>query len=608
MVKISDILEHGANEFPSSPCAVFPSLAEKDQAPPEVRQNVLTYKDAWQAWQDHHAFLQNILKDAFPLTKQQIETNVVIAYISSNSIDMMFSLLASSSNSFHIKLQTALLNFRWTPVEVAEALNSSCGATTILLYSNEFKGKAEQTRSLLQHKAYICEIPNISQNYIIRRDIPYQDCVPTKVKVQELSSKSVSLAVIDKISSRNSGSSDEDALVLFTSGTTSGSKGVRLSHRALLCQANAKLQSPCQFSNSTKLLVVLVPLFHIGGLSSALSVWMAGGSWIIPVTDDDANTGFDPQIVIQSMSMNYSLELRDKANTLVMVPAMLYILLKAIHDEKKKRNIDVIRFDFVKLILIGGQSASSELLEKLRTIFPCATLVQTFACTEAASSLTFYDVTKNKTDTDTSRCPSELQTNLIRDCIGTPPPHIQLALVSNTNKQNEIPTLIFKPFKVGLLATRGPHVMNGYWSRRHTSKQSPNDWFVTTDLAFRDDKGIYYFYGRSKDVIRTGGETVLATEVERVLMSNLERYLEECAVFPLPDSKFGQVVCVALVLRTTQKQKLTIEEIRGACRNLAGYKLPRKIFHVNNLPRNASGKILKYKLTKNFAPLIRSNL
>mmetsp|Transcript_2521 Transcript_2521/g.3704 ORF Transcript_2521/g.3704 Transcript_2521/m.3704 type:complete len:609 (-) Transcript_2521:1321-3147(-) len=608
MVIVSDILEHGAKRFPSSPCVVFSPLCVQGKAS-QYHKNavVLTYQGAWQACQDHYVMVQKLLKRTSLSTKHQNESSVVVAYISSNSIDMMLSLLASSSNAFHVKVEIALINIRWTPLEVADALKSSYG-TTILFYSNEFKEKAEQTRSLLQHDAYIVEIPDLCHNYTLNVDIPTSDDAAGKGKNQELSNKQCGVtARRHEAFSEKSDASDDDALILFTSGTTSGSKGVRLSHRSLWCQAYAKLQPPCHYSSSTKLLVVTTPMFHIGGLSSALAVWIAGGCWIIPSTFKNTRSGFNSQIVIQSMSP--SQELLKRTNTLVMVPAMLHILLQEIDKEQRKSNTEAIRFDSIQLILIGGQSASPLLLEKLRYIFPCALLVQTFACTEAASSLTFYDVTRSKNDAFGNDHYSKTQNSLIGDCIGMPPPHIELALVSNKSGHLNGPNFISKPFQVGLLATRGPHVMNGYWIRRQGLKDSPAvTWLVTTDLAFRDNKGLYYFCGRSKDVIRTGGETVLAMEVERILLKNLKISLKECAVFGLPDSKFGEVVCVALVLNSNKKKELTMKEIRLACRTLAGYKLPRKVFHIDDLPRNASGKILKYQLVKQFSSSMRSNL
>jgi fatty-acyl-CoA synthase len=121
----------------------------------------------------------------------------------------------------------------------------------------------------------------------------------------------------------------------------------------------------------------------------------------------------------------------------------------------------------------------------------------------------------------------------------------------------------------------------------------------TNDLGYWDDQGRLYFCGRVNDVIRTGGETVLATEVERVLAQHPD--IVECAVFALNDDKFGEAVCCALVSRAGLE--LTLVDVRGLCREkgLAGYKQPRRVFHVGELPKNSSGKILKFLLKERFA-------
>jgi fatty-acyl-CoA synthase len=145
--------------------------------------------------------------------------------------------------------------------------------------------------------------------------------------------------------------------------------------------------------------------------------------------------------------------------------------------------------------------------------------------------------------------------------------------------------------------------MTGYWSRRakhnNNTVLSKQDWMFTNDLGYWDDQGRLYFCGRVNDSIRTGGETVMALEVERVLVQHPE--VAECAVFSLSDEKFGEAVCCALVSR--QGLELALVDIRSWCRQcgLAGYKQPRRVFHVGELPKNSSGKILKFLLKERFA-------
>jgi fatty-acyl-CoA synthase len=308
---------------------------------------------------------------------------------------------------------------------------------------------------------------------------------------------------------------------------------------------------------------------------------LAGGTLVVP-----SSPGFDPISVLQSVTSKVTLK---SANTLVVVPAMLHSLLQHVPEHET--------YGSVKLILIGGQSASPDTLHHVARVFPNARLVQTFACTEAASSLTFLEV---KPEDTMQRLISDGPSG---DCVGVPPPHVELALVDEDHGRT-----ILSPYQLGLFATRGPHVMNGYWTRNGANKRrSTDEWYVTSDLGFYDENRKFYFSGRAKDVIRTGGETVIAPEVERTLQCH--PCIRECAVFALPDERFGETVCAAIVCHA---KPLALSDVRSfsSKRGLAGFKQPRAIFIVNELPRNSSGKVLKYQLVERFRqPLpLRSKL
>jgi acyl-CoA synthetase (AMP-forming)/AMP-acid ligase II len=188
------------------------------------------------------------------------------------------------------------------------------------------------------------------------------------------------------------------------------------------------------------------------------------------------------------------------------------------------------------------------------------------------------------------------------DCVGTPPSHVDIRLYRKSGKALNILTL---PNEPGIIATRGPHLMNGYWQRGSARQQNNRTgWFLTNDLGFFDKNGQLHFCGRVKDVIRSGGETVLAQEVERVLLKHPD--ISECAVFPRKDERFGEAVACAIV---TKRPPLVLGAIKHWCKEkgLASYKRPRYLFLVDSLPRNSSGKVLKHKLVDMFGSL-RSKL
>jgi acyl-CoA synthetase (AMP-forming)/AMP-acid ligase II len=152
--------------------------------------------------------------------------------------------------------------------------------------------------------------------------------------------------------------------------------------------------------------------------------------------------------------------------------------------------------------------------------------------------------------------------------------------------------------------------MNGYWSAStEGATASRGDWLVTSDVGYWDSAGNLWFCGRRTDSIRTGGETVLAGEVERVLA--LHPSIVDAAVFGLPDDKFGHAVACAIVVGPQKSRgevgngkPLTLSDIRNWCEHLglAGYKRPRHVYRVDSIPKNSSGKTLKYLLVERFSP------
>lgn len=566
MSLISNILRHSADRFGPFPCVVC--LKEGSHS------STLTYNNAEHALKQHKRWIRNVIGD-------EESDLMVVAYLSWNSADMLLSLLACINCS---GVLPALLNVRWTPNEMASALCTpkqvSTTAKTIILYGPGFGTVAKEVADLVSHDTRTMALPQVSQSFLT--DIAkISNTETTTLRCDDWVKSTMRNEVVT-----DSRKDEEDAVIVFTSGTTSGAKGVRLSHKSLWIQAMAKLQSPCLYSQETRMLATTVPLFHVGGLSSALALLLAGGSWVF---SPKALPGFDPLSVCASLSHPHL-----SVNTLVVVPAMLQSLLGQMQKDATNPS--------VRLILIGGQSASHGTLKRLYRIFPNARVVQTYACTEAASSLTFLDCRLHR-DTNTTAPPGTPPA----DCVGIPPPHVDICIF-HRDKDGGVPKRVEEPYQVGLIATRGPHVMNGYWTRGALKQEtlSRNRWFLTNDLGFLDCSRRLFFCGRVKDVIRTGGETVLSSEVEQVLLRHGE--IAECAVFALRDEKYGEAVSAAIV----SQAPLAVDAVRKFCKGqgLAGYKRPRRVFFVKELPRNSSGKVLKRVLVERFAehPFLQSKL
>lgn len=183
--------------------------------------------------------------------------------------------------------------------------------------------------------------------------------------------------------------------------------------------------------------------------------------------------------------------------------------------------------------------------------------------------------------------------------VGKAAHHCEVAILHEVSGQP------LPPGEVGEIATRGPHVMAGYWRRpQQTEAALRGGWLHTGDLGYLDSHGMLHLVGRLQEVIRTGGESVHPSEVERVLEEH--PLVAQAAVFGLPDEKFGEKVTAAVVLRDDQgvggseadKAKVAIErEILAHChRRLSRYKCPKQVHIMASLPKNGSGKVVKAQL------------
>ena len=625
------LFDSNSSERLLSPCCVFHQQGQAslkgaghhiNTGVDAGKPKILSYSSLRKCLGLHQEWLRRTIKDAAIRCAPDATDDVVVAYISGNSPDMLLSVLACSSPELNPAIP-ALLNTRWTPSEMIASLRSrkkksdeslsTRNVVTIVLHddSGPFRNAAlKVSKDLAQmDNQYTCclSIPYFSRDYskVATKALAGNESRPPNHNDNRDFHKNMKTCLRK--------ASKSDALILFTSGTTGGSKGVRLSHRCLLVQALAKLDDPCKYSGATAMLASTVPLFHVGGFSSFLAVLLARGQLIFPEREGRSSSKFQVQDISKS--------LRDPflpSNTLVVVPAMLSAFFDAEDKMELKRN----RFLNARLLLIGGQPASQEMLQQCRYCFPNARIVQTYACTEAASSMTFLSLTTSYGPTPVNSASNNATP--MGSCVGSPPSHVILQICRKLPQKGNSAVSkhepITKPYELGLIATKGPHVMNGYWERgrqgihRHEDSKlancSDNRWFIGTDLGFWDDQHRLYFAGRAKDVVRTGGETVLAREVELVLLNHPD--VAECGVFPRIDRKFGEAVACAIVPRQSRRGiDMTIGTIKKWCQQngLAGFKQPKYLFLVNALPRNTSGKVLKHKLVAKFGNVeIRSKL
>ncbi|WP_028880814.1 malonate--CoA ligase [Terasakiella pusilla] len=335
------------------------------------------------------------------------------------------------------------------------------------------------------------------------------------------------------------------AAILYTSGTTGRSKGAMLSHGNLWSNADT-LRDYWGFSQDDRLIHAL-PIFHTHGLFVATNTTFAAGSSVYFMAKYDADA------VLNAMN---------DATVLMGVPTF-YVRLLA-HPSLNKETTKNMRL-FV--------SGSAPLLEETHVQWQEKTghaILERYGMTETNMN------TSNPYDGDRRA-----------GTVGFPLPGVEVRIMEG---ETELPV-----GEIGSIEVRGPNVFQGYWQMPEKTKEElrDNGFFITGDLGMIDDRGYVSIIGRSKDLIITGGYNVYPKELE-LLIDDIDGVLES-AVIGVAHPDFGEGVCAVVVPEegATLSQESILDAIKD---DLAKYKQPKKVFFVNELPRNTMGKVQKKEL------------
>ena len=350
---------------------------------------------------------------------------------------------------------------------------------------------------------------------------------------------------------------DGVAQIYYTSGTTGAPKGVMLTHRNLASHTASVIEELNLTSGDVW--AHIAPMFHLADAWATCAITAVAGTHVMCPT-------FEPKAALDLI--------RDRGVTLTnLVPTMLNLMVK--HDA-----FGGLRFPALRVILSGGAPIAPDLVRRIVAGFGCD-YIQTYGMTETSPYLTL------------SILPPELLGLPLDEQLewkartGRPFKGIDLEVVGDDGAQVPVDGAT-----VGEIRVRGATVTPGYWRRPEATEAAFRDgWLMTGDLAVRHGHGFVDIVDRKKDMIITGGENVYSTEVEAVLYEHAA--VLEAAVFGLPDSKWGERVVAAIVLRCPASEESLMDHCR---RRLAGYKVPRAILFMESLPRTGSGKIAKRAL------------
>lgn len=338
--------------------------------------------------------------------------------------------------------------------------------------------------------------------------------------------------------------------LMYTSGTTSRPKGVCISH-ANVTAKNLGLIIEFGLTHED-VTAVAGPLYHVGALDmGGLATLHAGGSLVL-------QRRFDAQGLIGLMATH-------RATTVWLAPAMVNALLQ--RDELHDADLTSLR-----VIMSGGEKMPEARLKQILDALPKVWFADAYGLTETVSSDTFlpFDFMHAKLGS-----------------VGKPLPHHRVRVGDELG--GDLPV-----GEVGEILVRGPKVFSGYWRDPEATRRAFVDgWFRTGDLGRLDEDGFLYIEDRKKDMIVSGGENIATPEVERVLYEHPD--ILEAAVVGHPDDRWGEVPHAFIVVRPGST--LSDTEVAAFCRGrLAKFKVPAYTTIVGELPRTASGKVVKREL------------
>jgi len=382
-------------------------------------------------------------------------------------------------------------------------------------------------------------------------DIPAIDLdVRISLKTEQFDEFSKGCSIVDPGHERPI---DQPSSATYTGGTTGFPKGGMHTARSRLTWATIAQE----FFNLTpqEVMANAAPLGHAAG----------GFIWFQPGVCAGAT-----QVILRHWSTKDFTQMveQNAVTSTFLVPTQIQMLLNS-------EDFDVHRLQSIKKIIYGGAPAPDGLIERAGDALTHCEFIQNYGMTEIGPLVTLY----------------ERDRKIFPEAIGRPTRHTECAIFTPSAQKTVVGD-------VGELCFRGPTLMTGYvGDPKQTDEffRHGDGWGWTGDLAVINKEGVITLVGRSKDVIISGGLNIYPAEIERVF--NELTVVKECAVFGIPDVKFGELPAIAVVAR----DKITPDEILYLCEGkLARYKRPRRIEFVNELPKSPAGKVLRTVLREHF--------
>ena len=342
---------------------------------------------------------------------------------------------------------------------------------------------------------------------------------------------------------------DDNAVLLYTSGTTGQPKGAELTH-ANLKRNCASVLGFAEFDENEVLLGAL-PLFHSFGQTCTMNSAVCSGAKVTMLPR------FDPDKALEIIQ-------RDRVTVFQGVPTMYNAML---HSD----SADSTDASCLRICMSGGAAIPVELIRGFEEKFGCI-ILEGYGLSETSPVASFNHPGRQRK----------------AGSIGTPIEGVEMQVWDEHGK--EVPQ-----GEVGEIVIRGHNVMKGYWERAEATADSIDEagWFRTGDMAKVDEDGYFFIVDRKKDLIIRGGYNVYPREVDEVLYEHPD--VQEAAVVAVPHDSLGEEVGAAIVL--CKGASVTAEQLQAYVKDqVAAYKYPRQVWFLDELPKGPTGKILKREI------------
>ncbi|MGR3205946.1 AMP-binding protein [Bacillus glycinifermentans] len=358
----------------------------------------------------------------------------------------------------------------------------------------------------------------------------------------------------DALFERERSLSHEDVINMqYTSGTTGFPKGVMLTHNNIV--NNAAIVAARMGLGSEDRLCIPVPLFHCFGCVLSTLACVSVGAAMLPIIE------FKPERVLQTVET-------ERCTGLQGVPTMFIAELS--HPDFADYDLSSLRTG-----IMAGSPCPKEVMKKVMKQMNLTDITIAYGQTESSpviTQTTITDAIERRVET-----------------VGKVHPHVEIKIVDPETGET------LGPDEQGELCTRGYLVMKGYYKMEEATKKAIDEdgWLHTGDLAEIDEDGYVRITGRLKDMIVRGGENIYPREIEEFLYEHED--IVDVQIVGVPDEKYGEKT--AAFIKCKPGKTLMLEDVRAFCKGqLSYYKIPEYVFHLDEYPLTASGKVQKYIL------------